>query len=361
MKCRKCNAELRDTDKICLNCGTLVKSSSEDLYADINVDDEDEDVFDEESENKYSNELDQLLNSYHQDQQSVNMTSDFPDYSSFAELNENKDLIKNEKATKDESFDNSLSNNTSIEDTSSEELPEYTIDNLVTLTSTKKKNNKKEEKPKVKQTKEIKTKVKKENTKKVSQKKITNKSFTTTRSDFSLSLIPFKVIFIIALVILLVLLSIFVYKLLNGNIKKVKHEIKNDETLITSKYSLTENPNYINGRTWVCGDADSNGELTLDTKSYFQYDFNLDNTYATEVLNSPDTLEYGRYGVSLEEISDNKYTYKVTLIATLDNSYKTRYSFTLVTNKEGTKGTYKLNGKTSVCEEMEYYNSKVKK
>ena len=48
----------------------------------------------------------------------------------------------------------------------------------------------------------------------------------------------------------------------------------------------------------------------------------------------------------------------ILLIANLNNGYKTKYTFTLTTNKEGTKATYKYNSSVSSCEEMEYYNNK---
>lgn len=350
MKCRKCNAELRDTDKICINCGTLVKNTIDDLYDDINIDEEKDNEIKENK--KYSNELDELLNSYHDNQNSVNMTSDYPDYSSFAELNENKgqeDEEEKYEATSKDTIDNYYQENSDSKDDD-----DFNVDSLVTITDTNSKEYKKEEKKKAQEEKK-KAKEKKE-------KVTVKKAFTTTRSDFSFTLIPFKVVFIIAAVILFVLLAIVIYKVFINNGQDVDHEIKNDETLIKSKYSLEDNPNYILGRTWICGNSNENGTLDYsDTTSYFQYDFNSDSTYANNIYKNPDIIENGRYGVSLEEINDNNYVYKVTLIANLDNSYKTRYSIYLTTSKDGKTATFKNGGKTAVCEEMNSYNSKVKK
>ena len=94
MKCKKCGASLRETDAICLNCGTLVGNdnvSDNDLYDDINTDEED--FSDSDSDDaSYNKELDDLLNSYSIEDKNKN--NDIPDYSSFNAFEEN--TIKND-------------------------------------------------------------------------------------------------------------------------------------------------------------------------------------------------------------------------------------------------------------------------
>ena len=172
-------------------------------------------------------------------------------------------------------------------------------------------------------------------------------------------LIPFKTLFIIAAVILFIILGVLVYKVFINKPKSTSFDsdIKKDVE-DKSKYSLTENPNYIKDKTWVCGGAKSDGSLGNDYSTYFQYDFYKNKSYATKSIQRDDDYEDGTYSVSLEEITDTGYVYKVTLVANLDGGYKTKYFFTLATNKDGTKGTYKINGSTYACEEMDYFNNK---
>ncbi len=172
-------------------------------------------------------------------------------------------------------------------------------------------------------------------------------------------IIPFKTIFIIAAVILFVILAVLVYKVVTNKHKSTSFDSDvNKQTSEESKYSLTKNPNYIKDKTWVCGGAKSDGSLGNDYSTYFQYDFYKNNTYATKSIQRDDDYEDGSYAVSLEEITDTGYVYKVTLVANLDGGYKTKYFFTLTTNKDGTKGTYKINSNTYACEEMDYFNNK---
>lgn len=172
-------------------------------------------------------------------------------------------------------------------------------------------------------------------------------------------IIPFKTLFIIAAIILFIILGVLIYKVVSNKPKSTSFDsdIKKD-TEDKSKYSLTQNPNYIKDKTWVCGGARSDGSLGNDYSTYFQYDFYKNKSYATKSIQRDDDYEDGTYSVSLEEITDTGYVYKVTLVANLDGGYKTKYFFTLTTNKDGTKGTYKINGNTYACEEMDYFNNK---
>ena len=174
-----------------------------------------------------------------------------------------------------------------------------------------------------------------------------------------LDIIPFKTIFIIAAIILVVIIGILIYRIVTTKPKSTEFEShEKEETEEKSKYSLTQNPNYILDKTWVCGGARSDGSLGNDYSTYFQYDFYKNGSYATKSVQRDDDYEDGSYSVSLEEISDDGYLYKVTLIANLNGGYKTKYFFTLKTNKEGTKATYKINSSTYACEEMDYFNNK---
>ena len=180
-----------------------------------------------------------------------------------------------------------------------------------------------------------------------------------TNGKTIMDIIPFKTIFIIAAVILFIILAVLVYKVVTNKPKSTTFDSDvTKETGEKSKYSLTTNPNYIKDKTWVCGGAKSDGSLGSDYSTYFQYDFYKNKTYATKSIQRDDDYEDGTYSVSLEEITDTGYVYKVTLVANLDGGYKTKYFFTLTTNKEGTKGTYKINGSTYACEEMDYFNNK---
>ena len=309
MKCKNCGAELRKSDKVCLNCGELVSSTEDDLYNDINIDEEDE----YQDGETYNKELVDLLNSYEQDKNNntnINNTSN-NDYNNYSDFDESNDKSDNNELD-DYSLDN-LVEFTDNYDNNDSEFDEYSINNIDG-------DNKK-----------------------------------------SISIIPFKLVFIISIVVLLVIIILLGYKyIVSKKEKDTTVEIKPNDEEITSKYSLTENPNYINNKTWVCGERLEDGSLTTDSSTYFQYDFNTDKSYARQFLTREDTYESGTYGLSLEEITDTTYTYKLTMIANLSGGYKTRYTFTLITNKEGTKATYKYNSTIFSCEEMDYYNNKYK-
>ena len=335
MKCKKCGASLRETDAICLNCGTLVGNdnvSDNDLYDDINTDEED--FSDSDSDDaSYNKELDDLLNSYSIEDKNKN--NDIPDYSSFNAFEENNTINNDDTDTQDQIildqnpfFNGNEDSNIS---TGNDGVDDYTIDNLIDFRDTGSSyayDNKKEKKEK--------------------------KKF-----ELNLSIVPFKVIFIIALIVLVIILGVFGYKFLSSmKSEKVDYEIDKDSDKVTSKLSLKSNPNYIDNRTWVCG-AMVNGELTTDRSTYFQYDFNKNNRYARQFLDRPDTYEDGTYGVSLEDNSNDRYLYKLYMIANLDGGYKTKYTFTLNVNKDGTKAIYKYNSAEFACEEMNFYNSKI--
>lgn len=328
MKCRKCGAPLRDTDAICLNCGTLVSNTDDnDLYDNI---DSSEAVFSEASSNNGSsnNELNDLLNSY-----SKNKDSEIPDYSIFNDIEKNSEYESNnddELVLDKSAFMNISDNNNAFNESNGSE--DYTINNLIDFKDTGSSysydNQNEPEKEK--------------------------KKF-----ELNISIVPFKVIFIIALVVFIIICIVFGYKFLSSmKSEKVDYEINKDNEKVTSKLSLTTNPNYINNRTWVCGTME-NGELTADRTSYFQYDFNKNSTYARQFLNRPDTYEDGTYGVSLEDNSNDRYLYKLYMIANLDGGYKTKYTFTLNVNKDGTKAIYKYNSTEFACEEMNFYNKKI--
>lgn len=333
MKCRKCGASLRDIDSICLNCGTLVGNNNDnDLYDDINTDEDDFSDSDSDNDSSYNKELDDLLNSYNMEDK--NKDNEIPDYSSFNSFGDEDTTIKEDKVDEPIVLDqNSFFNGVEDENisTGGDGLDDYTIDNLIDFRDTGSSyayDNKKQKKEK--------------------------KKF-----EFNISIIPFKVIFIIAAVVLVILLCVLGYKFLSGfKSEKVDYEIDKDREKVTSKLSLKSNPNYIDNRTWVCGTM-VNGELTTDRSTYFQYDFNKNNRYARQFLDRPDTYENGTYGVSLEDNSNDRYLYKLYIIANLDGGYKTKYTFTLNVNKDGTKAIYKYNSAEFACEEMNYYNSKI--
>ena len=328
MKCKKCGAPLKDTDAICLSCGTLVGNDVNDLYDDINTDEEDFNDSDSDNDSAYNKELDDLLNSYNIEDKNKN--SDIPDYSSFNSFEENNTSEEDDQIVIDNNpFFNSVEDENVS--TGGDGLEDYTIDNLIDFRDTGSSyayDNKKEKKEK--------------------------KKF-----ELNLSVIPFKVVFIVALVVLIIILCIFGYKFLSGfKSEKVDYEIDKDNNKVTSKLSLKTNPNYIENHTWVCGTM-VNGELTTDRTTYFQYDFNKKSRYARQFLDRPDTYEDGTYGISLEDNSNDRYLYKLYMIANLDGGYKTKYTFTLNVNKEGTKAIYKYNSAEFACEEMNFYNSKI--
>ncbi len=315
MFCKKCGAKLKDTDKICLNCGSLVSETVNDLYADINKDEDDDiDQFsdDSDSDTEYNAELEDLLNSYKKE--------DGPDYSAFKSNENSKEKNKSNNFNKDKS-----------------DMQEYTIDDLISIKD--------------------------------------DDSYNKDYTDFTIvddnekkkrkfnfnniSIIPFKIIFAIGIIVMVIMLGILGYKYYKSNDgEELEYEIDRDNPVVPSKYSLKTNPNYINGKTWVCGSSKEDGSLSDDIDTYFQYDFNKNNTYAMQYLNKKESYENGTFSVSLDDISNNMYTYKLTMVANLEGGYKTRYTFTLVTNKEGTKGTYRLNSSVYSCEEMEYFNNK---
>ena len=328
MKCKKCGAPLKDTDAICLSCGTLVGNDDNDLYDEINTDEDDFNDSDSDNDSAYNKELDDLLNSYNIEDKNKN--NEIPDYSSFNSFEDNNTTEEEDQIVID---NNPFFNGVEDENVSTggDGLEDYTIDNLIDFRDTGSSyayDNKKEKKEK--------------------------KKF-----ELNLSVIPFKVVFIVALVVLIIILCIFGYKFLSGfKSEKVDYEIDKDNNQVTSKLSLKTNPNYIENHTWVCGTM-VNGELTLDRSTYFQYDFNKKNRYARQFLDRPDTYEDGTYGVSLEDNSNDRYLYKLYMIANLDGGYKTKYTFTLNVNKEGTKAIYKYNSAEFACEEMNFYNSKI--
>ena len=329
MKCKKCGASLKDTDSICLNCGTLVGNEDSDLYDDINTDEDDFSDSDSDNDASYNKELDDLLNSYNIEDK--NKGNDIPDYSSFNSLEE-QTIIPEEPEEQPKEFDSSSFFNGREDEnitTGGDGLEDYTIDNLIDFRDTG------------------------------SSYAYDSVDEKKEKKKISISIIPFKVVFIIAVVVLLLLLCVLGYKFLSGfKQEKVDYEIDKDNNKVTSKLSLKTNPNYIEDHTWVCGTM-VNGELTLDRSTYFQYDFNKKNRYARQFLDRPDTYENGTYGVSLEDNSNDRYLYKLYMIANLDGGYKTKYTFTLNVNKEGTKAIYKYNSAEFACEEMNYYNSKI--
>lgn len=327
MKCKKCGSDLRVTDTICLNCGSLVSNSVNDLYDDINTDEED-DLSDLDNDSAYNKELDELLNSYHTDD---NSSGEIPDYSNFDSFRDDNidDAYDEDSVILNEDNNNDFLNGRVDENITigSDGLDDYTIDNLIDFVDTG--NSYNYEKNSQKESKKL-----------------------------NISIVPFKVVFAIALVVLLVILGVFGYRYFSSKkSEKVDYEINKEDTNVTSKYSLTSNPNYIKDHTWVCGTI-VDGKLTTDRTSYFQYDFNKDGSYARQFLNRPDTYEDGKYGVSLEDVSNDRYLYKLYMIANLDGGYKTKYTFTLNVNKDGTTAIYKYNSTEFACEEMNFYNSK---
>lgn len=345
MKCKRCGSQLKETDKICLNCGALVSNSENDLYDDINVDDEDESYLDDsDSDSNYNKELEDLLNSYRKEDKTKNDSSSFPDYSNFNSVNDNKvnhNFNTNFSETSENYYNNNF-NNPSISTGANKdiEMEDYTVDDLISISDDNTYNSYDEYSTN-----------NKNNSKNKEKKKL----------NINLNFIPFKAIFIIAIVVFVVILGMLGYKYLDSKSSgTVDYEIDKNENKVTSKYSLKTNPNYIEGKTWVCGSSLEDGSLSNDVDTYFQYDFNKKNKYEMQFLNKSDTYENGTYGISLEDISNDHYTYKLTMLANLDGGYKTRYTFTLITNKEGTKATYKLNSTQSSCEEMEYFNNKNK-
>ncbi len=344
MKCKKCGADLSENDKICLNCGFVVGSSVNDLYDDINTsDDEDDYVDDSENDSAYNKELDDLLNSYKKDDKKKKKElveeNIVPDYSSFKNINDTKTNHNMNTDYSDNSINNYNNNfnNASISTSNNDSgIDNLSINELVSFTDSSSKNTMN-----------------------------SNSSYDEDEDDYkekkklNISIVPFKIVFFIALIVLIIVLCLFGYKYYKSRKSEtVDYEINKNDGVSASKYSLTNNPNYISGKTWVCGSSLDDGNLSNDSSTYFQYDFNEDKSYATQYYNKPDTYESGTYSISLEEIGDNTYTYKMTMIARLNDGYKTRYIFTLVTNKEGTKGTYKMNSKVYSCEEMNYHNNK---
>ncbi len=330
MKCKRCGAQLRETDRICLNCGALVSSEENDLYDEINTDDEDLSIEDENDDKVYSEELDALLNSYRNE----NNSSSIPDYSSFETSNNKKNETNDFSSFKEDSISsyNNTFNNPAVKNESSNS--EFDMDDLVKLSDNS--NNDYYE----------------------------DVDFTNKRKDIKLNSISIKLVFIIVGVVLLVIVLLLIVRFFITN-KKHSEEFSIDkgkgEEEVKSKYSLVENPNYIKGKTWVCGSQLSNGELSGDTSTYFQYDFNDDGSYAMQYLNKENTYENGTYQISLEEITESQYVYKLTMIAYLNGGYKTRYNFVITTNKEGNKATHKLNNSISSCEEMNYFNNKARR
>lgn len=329
MKCKRCGAQLRETDRICLNCGALVSSEEKDLYDEINNDEDDLSLEDENDEKGYSEELDALLNSYRNE----NKISSVPDYSSFDNAN-SKNEVNDFSSFKEDSI--SSYNNTFNNPAAKNEIhdKDFDMEDLVKFSDNS------------------------------GNDYDDDVDFSNKRKDIKLNSISLKLVFIIVGVVLLVIVLLLAVRFFITN-KKHSEEYSIDkgknEVEVKSKYSLTENPNYIKGKTWVCGSTLDNGELSGDTSTYFQYDFNNDGTYAMQYLNKENTYENGTYQVSLEEITDSQYVYKLTMIAYLNGGYKTRYNFVLTTNKEGNKGKHKLNNSLSSCEEMNFFNSKVKK
>ena len=350
MKCRKCGNELSDIDTICLNCGTLVNRSANDLYDDINRDDEDEktDDYEETKDLEYSDELDQLLNSYTpektiNDDEDIKNEDDDDDSNNFLidedddsnseyDTDSNDDYYVNEESNQNNDENTYYNNdNDSYYDLSgytNNELDDYDVRDLVKLNDS---NNNEDV------------------YKDLDEKK------------FKIPDITFKVVFIIAAIVLVVIGVLLAYKFIKNNNGETSYKIdKKDELTVESKYSLSKYPNFIEGKSWICGDASSDGSLTSDRTSYFQYDFHTDSTYLTKVFRYDDSIESGNYSVSLEDIANDQYTYKITAVADLAGGYKTKYSFTIITNKQGTTATYKINSSLSACEELNYYNSKLR-
>lgn len=328
MKCKKCGADLKETDKICLNCGTLVSSDVDELYDEINREDDEE-----QEDSEYENELDQLLNSYNtttkEEKKKKEKEEDAPDYSEFDELNENKEekvrkTTYNSKSNSDyeEDYSNPYDDELEVQDDYS-----YSDDDIIFD----------------------------DNSGNNYDGKITN---------FSLKKIPFKLVLVLVGVVLLIIIIILIYKFVGGSRDKsaeYNSDSSKKDTTETSKYSLTDNPNYIKGKTWVCGDSLANGSLTNDRNSYFQYDFHTNGSYAMKYLEREGAAETGTYTVSLEQITDTTYVYKVSLVANLDSGYKTKYYVTFTTNADGNTSKYKFNSNNSVCEEKDYFNNKVMK
>lgn len=314
MKCKKCGSDLRETDTICLNCGALVTNSDNDLYDDINIDDDD-DFNDSDNDAAYNKELDDLLNSYRMEDKKLEVKK-----SKDKKILNLFDRFKKNKSDKEEN----------IEDTDSKNnIDEYTIDNLGGFIDENTTFEEFNESPKEKK-----------------------------KFELNISIVPFKVVFVIAAVVLIVVCCVFGYKYFSSKkTHKVDYEINKDVMDVTSKYSLTTNPNYITNHTWVCGTM-VNGVLSPDRNTYFQYDFNKKNEYARQFLNRPDTYEDGEYAISLEDVSNDRYVYKLYMLANLDGGYKTKYIFTLNVSKDGTTAIYKYNSTVFACEEMNYYNSK---
>lgn len=392
MKCKKCGNELRETDKICLNCGTLINMPVKDLYDDINKDDDDilddmeTDDLDDANDLKYSQELDALLNSYSPDTKEKNRkvtlednNDSGPNYSLFNELNENDDY-RNRKNTMPfketdnnkyyDDSDNSYNNSNNLKEkhnkfirdefeerdnnlindnyipnydsyntnnSMSTQLDHYDVKDLIKLTDNE--NNYNE-----------------------------NVQFVKQKRNFHIGNITFKVVFIVASIILLIILLLLGYKFIKSNLPKVggfNIGREEDNNVVESKYNLEEYPNYIAGHSWICGAAESDWSLTADTSTYRQYDFGTKGTYLTREFktledstnNSTYVLDSGTYGLSLDDISNDLYTYKITSIANLPGGYKTQYTYTIVTNKEGTKALYKINSNVLACEELSYYKN----
>ena len=249
-----------------------------------------------------------------------------PDYSSFGDYEEEDDLSIEDTSESDLNLDKEEVGETNIVDSSFED--DNSLDNGTEMTFDSLNN--------------------------YDDKPVKKKKSRSVNKD------SFRIVPYIMLGVLVVIVLVLGFKVISSMLGKSSTFNKDPEGLkVKSKYDLKTNPNYITGKTWVCGDPDDNFELSQDVNTFFQYDFDADNTYAVQYFTNRDVYEDGQYGISLEEIADDNYTYKITVIASLNAGYKTRYNFYIITNKEGTKATYKMNDTKYPCEEMNYYNSKI--
>ncbi len=331
-KCNRCGIELGENDVVCLNCGALV-SATTGIDKDKNEEkDQNSDSFDNSDIVNSANVDDNLFNNSNNSSTTndgfdinfdafddVNSTFDtsgvdFDKFEAISSLEEDEEKV-NLVDFKDEEYDSS-----NVVDSSGD------IDKLAVADND-------------------------------DQSGAADSDNKTQKSKINSEII-LKYVFFVVLIVFIVLLIAVAYKYFSSkNYGKIPGEVDQKELNVESKYSLTENPNYITDKSWICGSS-KNDDLSNDSSTYFQYDFYSDGRYVTQHHKQRETYEDGKYALSLDDISNDKYTYKITIIANLSSGYKKKYEFTLVTNKDGTKATYIGDNGTYACQEMDYYNNR---